>query len=163
MYCQCFPWQCDFDWETMVYDQQSGMASVPYNIAESSNVVVSETTEFHDQATNWVFDEGCECDPSFDTTGNASDSLAKFLQRPVLVHTADWATTNPSFNSAFNPWVAFFGNTAIKTKIDYYNNIRCKLHLKFMINGNAFFIWASCRSVHPITSKHQLSDRKSVV
>lgn len=136
----------------MIYDQQSGMAAVPFDINESSNVIVSETTEFHDQATNWVYDEGCECDPSFNTTGNSSDSLAKFLQRPVLVHTADWATTNPSFNSSFNPWTAFFGNTVIQNKVNHYNNIRCKLHLKFMINGNAFMYG---RAVAAYTPLHQ--------
>ena len=35
LHCQCFPWQCDFDWETMVYDVQSGEQAVPYTLEEA--------------------------------------------------------------------------------------------------------------------------------
>ena len=87
LHCQCFPWQCDFDWETMVYDVQSGEQAVPYTLEEAPTTKTSETVEFHDQASNWIFNHDAECDPSFATTKNADDSLAAFLSRPVLIHT----------------------------------------------------------------------------
>ena len=150
LHCQCFPWQCDFDWETNVLYEQSGESHVQFDVKESDTLLVSETVEFHDQASNWIFDAGGECDPSFNTTKNASDSLANFLARPALIYESDWSTTNASYSDSFNPWTRFFTNTAISAKITNYNNIRCKLHLKFLINGNAFLYGRAVAGYTPL-------------
>jgi hypothetical protein len=137
----------------MVYDVQSGEQAVPYTLEEAPTTKTSETVEFHDQASNWIFNHDAECDPSFATTKNADDSLAAFLSRPVLIHTSDWATTNASYSDFFNPWLAYFGNTTITRKINNYNNLRCKLHLKFLINGNAFLYGRAVAAYTPLQNE----------
>jgi hypothetical protein len=64
--------------------------------------------------------------------------LANFLSRPVLIKSFSWVE-NTEFNHSFSPWYLYFNNTTIKSKLDHYFLLRCKLKLKFVINASPFY------------------------
>lgn len=67
-------------------------------------------------------------------------SLASFFERPVITRTYTWTPLQVSaFTAIFNPWTDFFGNPRVINRINNYNLLRAKLHVRFMINGNGFY------------------------
>lgn len=67
-------------------------------------------------------------------------SLSSFFERPVLTRTYTWTPLQVSaFTAIFNPWTDFFGNPRVINRINNYNLLRAKLHVRFMINGNGFY------------------------
>lgn len=66
--------------------------------------------------------------------------LASFLSRPVQINSFTWSETNTAINQlTFNPWNLYFNDPGIKKKLDNYARIRCKLHLKFVVNASPFY------------------------
>lgn len=67
-------------------------------------------------------------------------SLASFFERPIVARTYSWTPLQVgSFTAIFNPWNDFFGNPRVINRINNYNLLRAKLHVRFMINGNGFY------------------------
>ncbi len=67
-------------------------------------------------------------------------NLSNFLSRPVQINSFSWSETNTSvIQTSFNPWHLYFNDPAIKKKLDNYARIRCKLHLKFVVNASPFY------------------------
>jgi hypothetical protein len=67
-------------------------------------------------------------------------SLEAFFRRPILIREFSWAPGAASpFFQGFNPWADFFTNPRVINRITNYNLMRCKLHVKMMINGNGFY------------------------
>jgi hypothetical protein len=64
--------------------------------------------------------------------------LTNFLSRPVLIESFSW-TENTEFDRTFFPWYLYFNNATIKSKLDHYFLLRCKLKLKFVINASPFY------------------------
>ncbi len=66
--------------------------------------------------------------------------LASFLSRPVQINSFTWSETNTAINQlTFNPWNLYFNDPGIKKKLDNYARLRCKLHLKFVVNASPFY------------------------
>lgn len=66
--------------------------------------------------------------------------LASFLSRPVQINSFTWLETNTAINQlTFNPWNLYFNDPGIKKKLDNYARLRCKLHLKFVVNASPFY------------------------
>jgi hypothetical protein len=66
--------------------------------------------------------------------------LGNFLSRPVIIFRYDWLEGNVNINAAnFQPWRLYFTDTFIRSKIANYARLRCKLHLKFVINTSPFY------------------------
>lgn len=77
---------------------------------------------------------------SFRPDSDHGASLGDFLRRPVLIDTFTWEESNTNILlQTLNPWSLYFSDPAIKRKLDNYKLIRCKLHLKFVINSSPFF------------------------
>lgn len=66
--------------------------------------------------------------------------LGTYLSRPVLINTFTWtqATTGTDLNG-FWPWQAFFNDARIKSKLNNFARITCKLRLKFLMNASPFY------------------------
>lgn len=77
-------------------------------------------------------------DPTFEQAENNPTDLNKFFERPVKIFSAQWDVGAP-FEESFNPWTLFFLNRRVANRICNYKNLRCKLNVKFVINGNAFY------------------------
>jgi hypothetical protein len=98
-------------------------------------------------------------DRTFDVAHKADTSLENFLARPVLIKQYNWSTTDSggyigstAADRIFNPWELFFTDARVKEKIDYFNLCRCKLHLKFVINGNPFYYGRAMVSYTPLAT-----------
>jgi hypothetical protein len=96
-------------------------------------------------------------DATFDTVQVEDSGLASFLARPTRIYETTWDnTTSPAVNDTFNPWKLFFENSTIADKIRFYNNLSCKLHVKFVINGNSFLYGRVMVSYEPLATSNQL-------
>jgi hypothetical protein len=96
-------------------------------------------------------------DETFDTVQTDDSELASFLMRPTRILTANWGTgASGAINTTFNPWKLFFENATIADKIRYYNNLSCKLHVKFVVNGNSFLYGRVLVSYEPLHTLSQI-------
>lgn len=66
--------------------------------------------------------------------------LGKYLSRPVLINVWTWtqATEGLALNS-FNPWVLFFNDSHIKSKLNNFARLQCTLRVKFVLNASPFY------------------------
>lgn len=63
--------------------------------------------------------------------------LGNFLSRPIRIASLTW-NYGTAVNGVIDPWYLFFTDTRVKNRLAYYNLLKCKLCVKFVINGNAF-------------------------
>lgn len=71
---------------------------------------------------------------------NVDTSLASFFERPIVARTYTWTPSQVgAFTAIINPWSDFFGNPRVVNRINNYNLLRSKLHVRFLINGNGFY------------------------
>lgn len=77
--------------------------------------------------------------------------LDAFFSRPIRIDTFLW-TVNDSIFRNINPWMLFFQNPRVINRITNYRLLRCKLHVKFIINGNPFCYGRAIASYNPFPS-----------
>jgi len=91
------------------------------------------------------------------TINDSSDAdLGSFFSRPVKVFEGVWSTGVEACDS-FNPWKAYFENKRVSNRITNYNLMRCKLKVKFLINGNPFFFGRLMPIYKPLHNDDALS------
>lgn len=138
------------------------LMTLPVMLSSQSDVVAGETgkhqnVEFHDLDPGYGVAPGGETDETFDTVCVEDSGLGDFLGRPVRIYEAGWGTgASSGVNATFNPWTLFFTNAAVQNKINNYNNLKCKLHVKFVINGNSFLYGRLLCSYEPMHNQNQL-------
>lgn len=109
---------------------------------KEQNVIFSDTS-----------DENIATIPSFidytrDVQHTDDTSLENFFSRPVKVKNFTWPV-NTSLFELFNPWQLFFENKRVGNRISNFRLARCKLHVKFVINGNPFCYGRLLASYNP--------------
>nr|ULG00063.1 MAG: putative structural protein [Locarnavirus sp.] len=129
---------------------QSDEASVVLGGSELPESTATAVAEFLDETpgTHW----------NVSSTGatNLQDvqphvELAKFLSRPVLINSFVWSQTDSYVTTtSINPWYLFFNSTPIKSKLNNYSFINCKLKVKFVINASPFYAGALRFSYSPL-------------
>lgn len=104
----------------------------------------SSTTEHKEQ--NVVFSDQMSAykttvDSVVDVTRTQQDTydaeLADFFARPIKIAEYEWNVGSGLFQQ-FNPWSLYLENSRVSNRIANFNLLRCKLHLKFVINANGF-------------------------
>jgi len=88
-------------------------------------------------------------DPTFNTADTNDATLENFFSRPIKVQTYSWGTGTSLFES-FNPWQDFWENPRVINRITNYNLLRCKLKVKFVLNGNGFHYGRAIASYTPL-------------
>lgn len=83
------------------------------------------------------------------TADTDDDHLENFFSRPLKIQSYDWGTGTNLFET-FNPWQDFFENPRVINRVTNYNLLRCKLHVKFMLNGNGFHYGRAIASYIPL-------------
>jgi len=76
-------------------------------------------------------------DATFDIAENDDADLQNFFSRPVRIWIKEWGT-GTTLDETIDPWSSFFDNPRVENRIANYNMLRCKLHVKVIINGNGF-------------------------
>lgn len=77
--------------------------------------------------------------------------LNNFMSRPIRIANISW-TYATNINGILDPWLLFFSDTRVKNRLAYYNLLKCKLCVKFVVNGNAFQYGQMFVDYLPLTS-----------
>lgn len=110
---------------------------IPVGGPDSTSTVVSaENIVFHDAAVSDSVKMGSFAG-DYDQDDDSAASLGEYLKRPVRIGNFAWAQGG-GFAQSLTPWSAYFSDTYIRRKLENYGKIRCRLHLKFMVNASPF-------------------------
>jgi len=122
----------------------------------TSSAEGSQTVAFND--LNPAFDYTVEStvDPTRRIADGATDGLGEFLERPILIETIPWSQSTYLFSN-FNPWSLFFANKRNMNRLNNFNLLRCKLCVKFVINGNGFYYGRAIASYNPLHDLDQVT------
>ena len=132
------------------------------SILKSSSRLNSEITSFTDQNPSYVYKVDSEPDATFKVADTTDTSLENFLKRPVLIQSFDWSTSAPNIYQRFNPWTDFFSEPRIANRIAHYAFLRAKLHIRVLINGNAFHFGRAIMSYIPLQNFDQFTVDRAV-
>lgn len=108
------------------------------NINKAATRHDEEVVRFSDQTPDWVYSVPSNMDPTFGLTDTTDASLEGFFKRPVRIQAFQWLIGTPAYQY-FDPWGDYFHNLRVVNRINNYNLIRAKLHLKIVLNGNGFY------------------------
>jgi len=65
--------------------------------------------------------------------------LTSFLSRPVRIVSVNWTSSDATgLKTQVYPWEDFFSDSHIKNKLQNFAFIRCKLHIKVVLNASPF-------------------------
>jgi hypothetical protein len=95
-------------------------------------------------------------DATFAVADSTDDSLQNFFSRPIKTQSYSWGTGTNLFEK-FNPWQDYFENSRVINRISNYHLLRCKLHVKFVINGNGFHYGRAICSYTPLANADDFS------
>jgi hypothetical protein len=102
-----------------------------------------------------------------DSTRKLQDStdaeLNNFFSRPIKIAEYEWSTSIPTISQDFDPWTLYFENPRVANRLVNYNLLRCKLYLKFVINGNGFLYGRSIVSYLPAYAYDDLSSNAALI
>lgn len=104
---------------------------------------------FSDQNTGYTYEVPGTPDSTFGMADMDDVSLQNFFSRPVKVASYSWGTGTNLYEK-FNPWTLFWENLRNLNRITNYNLLRCKLHVKFVLNGNGFHYGRAIASYVPL-------------
>ena len=101
------------------------------NVHKEQNVVFSDQISAH--RTEVV----SSIDPTRVQQDTHDADLADFFARPIKIADYEWAI-GAGFFQQLNPWSLYLENPRVSNRIANFNMLRCKLHLKVVINANGF-------------------------
>lgn len=118
-----------------ILETQSGTAES--SIYTSGRMKVTQNVAFTDQVDSYTYDAGGEMDPTRSLQDTNDADLGNFFSRPIKIHEVEWGTGVALFDS-FDPWSEYLQNPRVINRLTNFNLLKCKLHLKIVINGNGF-------------------------
>jgi len=131
-----------------------------FSTDKTSPKTASENVHFVDGDTPWTYDVSATPDETSKLVGFDDAGLGEFLSRPIKIREYNWTPGTQLFQS-FNPWTDYFGNADVLEKINRFRNLRCKLCLKFLINGNSFYYGRALVSYNPLLLDDQVTKNRS--
>jgi hypothetical protein len=141
-------------------EPQSGNASV--EVMKMADIV-EQNVKFNDTSVNHVVDASGELDATRMAQDSNDASLENFFRRPIKIGTVNWTTASGLPVASIDPWGLYFNNPRVSNRITNFNLLRCKLHLKFVINGNAFLYGRSAAIYHPLAGVDALTNTSPIV
>lgn len=138
----------------LVYEPQSGVdtAQSNFSVNTPSNETKSQLVTFVDQNSAYEYNVWSEPDATFGVADMNDVALGSFFERPLKIATYSWGTNTVLFQK-FNPWTLFWENPRVINRVANFNLLRCKLHLKIMINGNGFHYGRALCSYNPLAAE----------
>lgn len=107
-------------------------------------------TKFRDKEAHSVLTVGHGSD-SIHTARDTNDAdLNNFFARPVKVWQDTWSIGDAPLYATFNPWEVYFNDLKVAERVANFKNMRCRLHVKFVINGNSFLYGRIMASYNPL-------------
>lgn len=118
---------------------------------------------FSDQDTGYTY----HIDDFVDDVRKSRDervaAYKDFLKRPIKLNAYKWQVGG-TLNADINPWDDYFGNnTRINNRISYFNLLRGKLCVKFIVSGTGFHYGRVLVSYMPLHRFDDLSGFSSLI
>lgn len=124
--------------------------------AGSYKITNQQNLQFVDAGHGVTFDAPAL--PTYAPDSDGAAGLGDFLSRPVLINTFNWAETDTAlFVQQFQPWKLYFNDSNIKKKLDNYARIRCRLHLKFVLNASPFYFGSIRACYTPLNDGREIA------
>lgn len=82
--------------------------------------------------------------------------LNEFFSRPIRILERNWAVDSDEF-VRFNPWQMFWENPRNLEKIRNFYLLKCTMHIKLLINGNAFYYGRGILGYEPLHTRDNSS------
>jgi len=125
-------------------------------IYKNNEQTVHENVKFSDGDAGFSYDLDDYADPTRMMQDSDDADLGNFFNRPLKIEEFNWGL-NVVFTDDFNPWALYFNNTRVKNRIANFNLLRCKLHLKFLVNGTPFHYGRIMVGYNPLDSFDETS------
>lgn len=122
-----------------------------------SPIDTEQITTFMDGNPSWRYEVPHTPDVTASTINDSNETLENFFSRPIRIYTANWGLGVTLFEN-FDPWTLFWENKRNLNRITNYNLLRCRLHVSFKINGNAFHYGRLIASYCPFQGVVPLDD-----
>lgn len=122
----------------------------------------SETMQFRDHQPGSMDERGAYSDSTRDLAMVQDVGLSDFFSRPIKIAEFQWDVDSPIFER-INPWTLFWENARNLEKIRNYYLLRSKLHVKLLINGNAFYFGRVLAAYEPLSPIDNTSPRRTWV
>lgn len=129
-----------------------------YQINSAASRVKSETMAFSDNSPGYSYTVSSPMESTYNVADTGDVTLANFLSRPVQIYEREWPVSVPNLSDEINPWALFFDEPRIANRIQNYALMRCRLRIKVMINGNAFFYGRLLLAYNPWDGADQLTN-----
>jgi hypothetical protein len=145
------------------FKPQSGMETTNDNrITSAPTQTSSQNVKFRDQNPSYSYEVLSEMDPTRMLQDSDDADLGNFFSRPIKIAEEEW-TTSTTLAADFDPWELYFNNPRVINRISNYNLMRCKLHVKFVINGNGFQYGRALAAYQPMDSFDSLSSHTALI
>jgi hypothetical protein len=121
-----------------------------------------QNVSFNDQSAGYKYELTSTIDSTRTNTDANDVDLGNFFERPLKIASYEWSTTITFFET-FNPWTLFLENPRVANRISNYKLLKGKLHVKFMINGNAFYYGRLLASYQPRHLSDDLTVNRALI
>lgn len=125
--------------------------------------MASQNVTFNDQIDPYLYDVDSPIDSTRMLQDSSDATLDNFFSRPIKIAEYEWSTTLPTIAQDFDPWSLYFENPRVANRLVNYNLLRCKLYLKFVINGNGFLYGRALVSYLPLDVYDDLSTNAALI
>nr|ULG00076.1 MAG: structural protein [Salisharnavirus sp.] len=115
-----------------------------------------ENVKFSDQHSDFLMDFKGSMDPTRSLQDSSDAELGNFFSRPIKIREFQWQQST-DISAVFDPWSLYFNNSRVLNRISNYNLLRCRLHMKILVNGNGFFYGRAIAAYLPYYDKDQAS------
>ena len=88
-------------------------------------------------------------DPTFERGDDTVADLGNWFSRPIRIQKYTWSE-GANLTAAFNPWHDYFSHPEIYAKVKGFCRLRCKLHVKLIINASPFQYSLGIMSYRPL-------------
>jgi hypothetical protein len=147
--------------EPPVFEIQSGITS-DCSVMKVMNSDKEENVHFRDQLPAYTYNVDSEMDPTRMLQDTNDASLENFFSRPIKIAEIGWGT-GATLGVDFDPWDLYFNNTRVINRINNYNLLRAKLHVKVVINGNGFLYGRVLCAYLPLADYDAITETASLV
>lgn len=131
-------------------DVQYDTLSVPSTTASGTTDVVQQQIVFKNEPASETLTAPSSKDELSDSMRIQQD-IGNYLRRPQLIFSYAWAENGANgAKTDFSPWQLFFQNLNMQYKLTGYHLMRCRLKLKFLINGSPFYYGSMMATYTPL-------------
>lgn len=109
----------------------------------------SETMQFRDNVPGFIDSRGAHFDSTRDDGMMQDTQLGDWFSRPIQIAASQWEV-NDAYFLRFNPWTLFWEDPRNIEKIKNYHLLRSTLHVKILLNGNAFYYGRAIAAYEPL-------------